>query len=112
MAMVRSMRPPPGFVRPDCFDSWNSRLFQLLPDRGGTENTAVVSVVIRRNRGKIPQNNRVIAVANRINFNDRSRPTTARVIPQPFPKRALFPRYFPTDSTFDNKFSGGLNRQT
>src|SRR5262245_41893509 len=100
-----------GFVSPDCFDPWNSRVLEFFPNRSATEKTAVVRIVIRRSRRKISHNDRIVPVANCIDLNNWRRPAAACVISEPFSERSLVACLVSRESAFDNDFGGSWNRQ-
>ena len=101
-----------GLVRPDPADFGNAGGLQLLPNDAGASRAAIKRIVVRRNARNGAGHDRIVAMPERLDSDDRLQLSAAGIIAGPFAERALFNEIVFVDVAFEGDLRLGGDRQT
>src|SRR5262249_30369507 len=95
-----------GFVRPDSYHTGHTGPLELVPDQRRTQRAAEKGVVVGRFARNTAEHDRIVAIQDRLDVDDRLRFATAGVIAGPFTERAFLPQLVGWDLAFDHDLGG------
>src|ERR1051325_2792946 len=100
-----------GDRKPYALDVRHAGLFQLVPDKRRAEIRAIPAQFRRRTAWRRAQNNRVVAVIDALDLDDRLGTLVARVIAGPLAEWTFGPRLVENNVAFDRDLGSRRNRE-
>src|SRR5579864_8089207 len=100
-----------NLMRPSGRDAGHTGLLDVFPQQCRTNDGAITADFVRRTLGRAPEQNRIVAVIDRLDVQYRLGPQVAGVIAGPLAERSFDAHVVGLDETLDHDFGVGRDGQ-